>query len=272
MARAEAQLAATLCGNERGCLAPTVQKRESIMIASIKRHLHQKYLRFTKRTYGFNWMNDIDQLTESKWTPRVIFDVGANVGQTAAELCRHWRAAHVHSFEPVTSTYEVLCANTRHIGRVQCHNLALGDENKSVTINAVPFSDRNSLVAQYDDAMNPGVPTEINVTTLDSITAGLGLSAVDVLKTDTEGYDLQVLRGASRLLRSGGIQWVYSEVTFLPKSTQQASFPALNAFLNEHGLECVGIYDGEGLWPRRWGSYCNALFSTRELVSHWRKR
>jgi hypothetical protein len=56
----------------------------------------------------------------------VIFDIGANVGQTAKWLGNVFPEAFIHSFEPVVGTFDRLCANVRNLKRVTPHNLAIG--------------------------------------------------------------------------------------------------------------------------------------------------
>ncbi len=59
--------------------------------------------------------------------PRVIFDVGANVGQTVDELRSTFSEASIYSFEPVPSTFETSLANTRRHRDVDCIPCALGE-------------------------------------------------------------------------------------------------------------------------------------------------
>ncbi len=42
----------------------------------------------------------------------IFFDVGANIGNYALELRRHFPNAEIYSFEPVKSTFAVLAKNT----------------------------------------------------------------------------------------------------------------------------------------------------------------
>jgi hypothetical protein len=59
-----------------------------------------------------------------------------------------------------------------------------------------------------------GGPT-VQVTTLDAFCNRERIASIDILKTDTEGYDARVLSGARRMLSEKRIHCVVSEVGFI---------------------------------------------------------
>jgi precorrin-6B methylase 2 len=65
---------------------------------------------------------------------KVVFDVGANIGQTATTFNDSFTTAQIYSFEPVKNTFESLVANTRKYDRVKCFQLALGETNEFLSI------------------------------------------------------------------------------------------------------------------------------------------
>ena len=56
----------------------------------------------------------------------IIFDVGANVGNTAIEFSAKHPNAIIHAFEPVSDTFALLSANTRTAKQIIAHQLAVG--------------------------------------------------------------------------------------------------------------------------------------------------
>ncbi len=52
------------------------------------------------------------------------------------------------------------------------------------------------------------------MTTLDRFAAVHKLDRIDLLKTDTENFDLEVIKGGQELLGDGKISFIYSEVGF----------------------------------------------------------
>lgn len=142
-----------------------------------------------------------------------VFDVGANVGDTAVRFAEAFPDATIYAFEPVPSTYEKLLGRVGEHPRVRTSALALGARSGEVTLHLFDGSVFASAVNRH--AMM-STDTSVGVTTvpMDSIDAWCSARAIDridLLKVDTEGFDLEVLRGAEGLLRRGRIGFVYFE-------------------------------------------------------------
>src|SRR5215472_2868970 len=60
--------------------------------------------------------------------PSVVFDVGANRGQTAIHLRRRFPEAIIHSFEPCATTFQDLVSAVIRDERVRAWNMGLGSE------------------------------------------------------------------------------------------------------------------------------------------------
>ncbi len=77
---------------------------------------------------------------------------------------------------------------------------------------------------------------EIEVTTLDSILKENPRLATPVLlKIDTEGHELEVLKGATELLKMTDV--VIAEVSVAERFTNSYKFSDLILFMKEHGFE-----------------------------------
>jgi hypothetical protein len=85
-----------------------------------------------------------------------------------------------------------------------------------------------------------------------------------LLKTDTEGYELNVLKGASEMIKQNKVQFVYVEILFNENYVGQSSFGEIYNFLIENSFELVRFYDvlytNEGL-----ASKTDALFINRSF-------
>jgi len=192
---------------------------------------------------------------------RIFLDVGANIGQTSLALVDRFPTAAIHAFEPVTSTFEHLRDATRKHRNITCHRMGLSDRAGTIEFEAAPDSVYNSI-ATPGHALLPGTPREFApVTTIDQFIASLGVAHVDLLKTDTEGHDLNVLRGASDSLSRGVIRAVFTEVTFCRENPRNTHFPEIQEFVEPLGYRFVGLYDMHWFQTKRWReSFCNALF------------
>ena len=101
---------------------------------------------------------------------------------------------------------------------------------------------------------------------LDSYCKEVGVEFIDIVKLDTEGYELAVLQGAESLLRSGRIGMVYTEVNFDRFWNDCALYHHIATYLEGHGVDLFGIY---GLGTGAFGATRSgdALFMRTELKS-----
>ena len=59
--------------------------------------------------------------------PKLIFDVGANVGQYSRLFAKTWPDADLYTFEPAHTTFSILKQNTHAFNNVKCYHMAFGD-------------------------------------------------------------------------------------------------------------------------------------------------
>lgn len=197
--------------------------------------------------------------------PRVIVDVGAHRGETCAAFARAFPGARIHAFEPVAQNFAALETRTRHLPDVTCHHFALGARTETVSIVLQPDSQTHSLRHRADaaaDAADAARET-VRVTTLDEFAARHVVERVHLLKIDTEGHELAVLEGASRLLATGAVGPVYLEASLDPDDIIHTPLAAATAHLAHFGYRLAGLYE-QVLWrePARL-AYFNALFLPR---------
>jgi len=187
---------------------------------------------------------------------RTILDIGANVGNTAISFVAAFPEARVDCFEPVAETYRQLVDNLRHT-RCQCHRLGVGAKAGETMIHVGGEAVYSSIV----DASEGTSQEVITITTVDDFVASHAIETVDLLKIDTEGYDLEVLKGAEATIRRGGIRFVYTEVGFLG-SARHVTLPAMMDYLIPRGFAFLGLYEQSSDWkdPSRL-HYANALFT-----------
>lgn len=96
---------------------------------------------------------------------------------------------------------------------------------------------------------------------VNAVVAERGLARIDLLKADTEGYELEVVRGAAKSIEAGLIDFVYAEVGFEPDDAAHTPFGPLAGELSEYDYRLLGLYEVVH-WPDPWRiGYCNALFT-----------
>ena len=195
------------------------------------------------------------------WRPETIFDVGANIGQVARQLATHFPSATVHAFEPMPTTAATLREQVRSCPRIRPHTLALGAAAAHVEVVAQRESTLNSLRPTPGDSPDPALPREtVEVVTLDSFCTANRIARIDLLKTDTEGYELAVLAGSARMLAAGAIDAIFVETGLVPGDPRFVPLTTVAEVLQPHGFLLVGLFDQHG-WRHRLGAeFCNALF------------
>lgn len=83
----------------------------------------------------------------------------------------------------------------------------------------------------------------VDVLTIDAFCKNNAVSHINLLKTDTEGYELNVLKGSSEMMMRNKIQFVDVEIFFNENYVGQSSFGDIYNFLLENGFELVRFYD-----------------------------
>ena len=175
--------------------------------------------------FGIDWLHDVKKLSSVwRYPTHILFDVGANVGKTALDALDRFPGIVVYSFEPHPTTFEQLRRRMEHQLSVKPIQLALGDEKGLVEMFEYEESTLNSLVPDSPYIKHfPQNSRQLLVErdTLDAFCAARHLNAIDVLKIDTEGYDLEVLKGAEGLLQNHAVKFIYLEFNQIAGSSDQ---------------------------------------------------
>jgi FkbM family methyltransferase len=158
---------------------------------------------FYKRPIDFIRSRDID----------LVLDVGANVGQYGADLRRDGYTGWIASFEPIRAAYQELAGRAKSDPRWKVFNMALGADNGTASINISEASVFSSILRQLPAAVafDPNAQVvrseSVKVARLDGIFPDLPASKAPFLKIDTQGFEQQVLQGATNCLsRFLGVQ------------------------------------------------------------------
>lgn len=168
-----------------------------------------------------------------------VIDAGANEGQFGQELRMFGYQGRIVSFEPVRKTFEILDRVRKESpGEWLARNQALGSSSGSAEINVCEGSDFSSLLTPLEGSIDrfPSIRVErterVEIVRLDEVFDECirGIDQPHVyLKMDTQGYNMEVVRGASQVIPQ--ISALQAEVSFKPiyatMSTFEDSLPAL---------------------------------------------
>jgi FkbM family methyltransferase len=133
----------------------------------------------------------------------VFFDVGANLGLftlTAAQ--RIGPSGHVYAFEPSQREAHYLRRNLElnQLTNVTVVTQAVSDQCGTARFAIAADGGNNSLMRNAHPQQQIQAWQEVEVTTLDTFIAAHAMLRVDLMKIDVEGGEVDVLRGAARLL------------------------------------------------------------------------
>lgn len=153
-----------------------------------------------------------------------VIDVGANRGQYALSLRANGYKDHIFSFEPLRENYAILLALSQKDPKWHIFNVALGNEDSKKPIhvaNATEFSSflKPSTYSKniFEDQVSINKVEEVPIRRLDSIKDDITGPVPQpriYLKMDTQGYDLEVFRGAGALLQN--VLALQSEISVFP--------------------------------------------------------
>lgn len=144
----------------------------------------------------------LDHLFVEGETPFCL-DVGANIGLTALLMDHSLKGATVWAFEPHPLTYSQMCdnleANKSGRNSFETFNLGLGKENTELLFRDIDeFNTGNSILLENSLAARVQKSNRVQVKRLDDF-ADLP-AQIDLMKIDVEGFELDVLEGASGVL------------------------------------------------------------------------
>ena len=145
-------------------------------------------------------------------------------------------------------------------------NVALGVASGSIDMFEYDACTLNSLVSNAQYAVRFGQASrriQVRCTTLNSYCQDRVIDRIDVLKIDTEGYDLAVLQGGEQMLAKGAIRFVYVEFNdlHLKEGATGGALLPISEFLRDHGFRFIASYNDYILTEGELFSVSNALFA-----------
>ena len=170
---------------------------------------------FQVNKYDKNKTNLNDLRKKLVYRSPVIFDVGANIGQSIDKYLKQFKKPKIHVFEPNKEAFEILEKKFDYLNYIYLNNFALGEKNSKKKLNYTHKSGSSSFhqinlntdwIKKRSKSANvkpnqyikKKVITEIK--TLDDYVKNHKIKKIDLLKIDTQGYEEKVLLGSIKSL------------------------------------------------------------------------
>ena len=137
----------------------------------------------------------------------VVFDVGANKGVWTDVVLAHTKDVTIHAFEPSKAVYQYAACHPRP-NNIKLNKMAVADvDDPDMTFYECEKNFEWSCLLKQDNH----TPIQVVCTTLDTYCEKSGVEHIDFLKIDVEGAELQVFRGAKRLLTERRVTYMQFE-------------------------------------------------------------
>ena len=158
----------------------------------------------------------------SKINPKIIFDVGANIGGYSLIAHKFLKNVTIYSFEPVLDTFNLLKKNTEHISdkTINIINKGLYKEDIKKLINLYPANTHSSLFDIKGTKQSVKDPVEIELISGDNFIKDNNIEFIDFLKLDVEGAEMDVLHGVENALKNRKIRLIQFEYGYINITTK----------------------------------------------------
>jgi len=129
---------------------------------------------------------------------QVVLDIGANIGASAVYFASTCQNAQIFAFEPARDPFQLLQRNAKLSSRISPYIFGMFSADREVPLYK---GGMDSVTGSVGDSAETGADSETVV--LRSIRDWLtenAISAIDILKVDTEGCELPILNSLTDLL------------------------------------------------------------------------
>lgn len=178
-----------------------------------------------------------------KWRINCVFDVGANDGKYAHHLRMMGYEGHIFSFEPIQKDYLQLAHLSQRDPRWHAFNFALGNESTQKPFNVIHQSGTvfsSFLEPKFQAKKNIEM---VDIKRLESVLPEL-VSNVEnpriFLKTDTQGYDLEVIQGVENFIDD--IIGLQAELSVTPIYEESPSYIKSLAYYESLGFSLMNLF------------------------------
>ena len=173
----------------------------------------------------------------------LLIDAGANKGQFSL-LCLYYnKKIKIVAFEPIKSCLKIYETVFKGYFNVKVFNTALGSKVSNTTMNISNSIDSSSILNnKIQNDIFTGTQsvnqTNVKVDKLDNYCKYF-LSSTSLLKIDVQGYELLLLKGATKSLKT--IKYIFVELSFVELYESQPLFSDVYDFLRKSNFKMIDI-------------------------------
>lgn len=209
-----------------------------------------------KREYFFNdFYNEV-----FKSTNPTIFDVGAHRGESIKRFRNLFPLCVIHSFEPGIQNFKILQQKYSNKKNIFLNNLGIGSYEGELQFNEYEKSNSSGFIEidsqsswaklrakqkkiKAESLFNPRT-YKVKVKDLDSYVRDNRIEHIDILKIDTQGFEIEVLKGSKEILSKFAVDFIELEVIIAGPYKNSISFSDVESVLNPLGYKLYAIEKG----------------------------
>lgn len=175
----------------------------------------------------------------------IVVQAGANTGDEIRPFKNMWPEATIYAFEPRPEAQAKLRANAAKYMNVVVVQKALAASSGSMTLHINQMIGTSSLykINTESSCFRPDYTEkgtmEVEAVTLDSF---IGEDMISLLYSDTQGSELNILKGAERMLSEGRIGAAFLEVFFVELYEGVPLFFDVKREMDRHNYKLDGLY------------------------------
>lgn len=157
----------------------------------------------------------------------IIFDVGANKGQSVERFKNIFKKPKIFGFEPNPDEYNFALNKFKNDNDIILNNIALADNETTLPFNVTintgnsSFYDFNKETdwikirsKEFNTSPDKFITKKIDVkcSTLDNFCLINKINHINILKIDTQGYEDKILDGATKIIDKKMVDFIEMEI------------------------------------------------------------
>ena len=189
----------------------------------------------------------------------MLLDVGAHKGETISNFLKNFKIKNIYSFEASKNTYQVLVSNIDRIrnvykdSNIEIFNFGVGSsvepkifyelpDSNSSTFNLIDqkssyFKRKNKILSFFFKKKFNIKENYVSQIKLSQFIKNKKLIKIDILKIDTEGYELEVIKGLEEKIKI--VNFIYFEHHYDNMIKKNYKFSEIHDFLSDNDFNRV---------------------------------
>ena len=197
----------------------------------------------------------------------ILLDVGAYHGDFSKQMFLENNIQKAILFEPNKDNYNILQSNFADNTQVELIHSAVGDQNGDMPFYCDSDRATGSVLAYHysPEDIHKIKSQQVNLITLDHFVKQKALSdRISMIKIDTQGYDLNVLKGAKQTIKEHR-PWIVAELIYVSLYENQSDPHEIALWLTAQDYALAGMfnmhYTADG-----WLAFADGVFVSKDKI------